>query len=358
MQDLPRRALILSRLRRTRDAIQQGLPIPKQVKLVVTGEAGNVQRVGSRLASSGVEFRESATLDQPLTSATPPARQVQGQVETPPSGTTAPAGEGHEPSVVVDPSAHQPEPRQPAAPPSPGAAHVPTTPPASVEDHVPAGATPTVGEGGHIPARPSGLRSGLKAVGGAAATIGGTIVLAFLAQWINQKLLESQLRDLEPQISAEIEKHAAKIAAFRSRADRVYANVTVGVAQVTVTDLGPDGTVAQVTMPPMAVLKNVWVSGKDIHGERDESIAALGTDAHEYTYSFELDISEEQIGTYRALMMLWKRNEAQIDQHPGDAELHKEEARLRALFIEKLGAYADIEVLDSGMWPEFTPKFK
>jgi hypothetical protein len=116
MQDLPRRIKILGHLTKARAAIAAGNPLPKNVKLIITGEGGNVRRVGSRLASQGVEYREPGTLDEPLAPVSPPAKQTHGDVGTPPPKGTPP-GVKDEPSVVVDPSLQQH--KQPAAPPTP-----------------------------------------------------------------------------------------------------------------------------------------------------------------------------------------------------------------------------------------------
>jgi hypothetical protein len=113
MQDLPRRIKILGHLMKARAALAAGNPLPKNVKLVITGEAGNVRRVSSRLSSLGVEFRESGTLDEPLAPVSPKAQQTQGDVHTTAPKRTPPVGEGNEPSVVVDPSLEQSEHKHP-----------------------------------------------------------------------------------------------------------------------------------------------------------------------------------------------------------------------------------------------------
>jgi len=239
-----------------------------------------------------------------------------GTAESKTSPPPQPAGEGHAP---------------------------PATTPAPAEGHTPPVTKPPAGEGGHVTPSPSTLRSGIRIVGGLVAAT----AVGFLRQWFDEWLLEQQLNKLKPKILDEIDKHAARIAEFRSRGDRVFANVTIQVMQQTMTDMGdPDVGPIEVTSSPIAKVISVWVSGKDINDTRDESSIAMRTQLHDYTYSVELDIPEDEIATFRALMMLWKRNQEQLRQNPADAELQKEEARLRALLGAKLGPFADYEVLE------------
>jgi hypothetical protein len=104
MQDLPSRIKILGLLTRARAAVAGGTRIPRNVKLVITGEAGNVRAVSGRLAGRGLEFRESGTTDQPLAPTSPPARQAQGEIDTSPANAPPPANVKNKPKVMVDSS--------------------------------------------------------------------------------------------------------------------------------------------------------------------------------------------------------------------------------------------------------------
>jgi hypothetical protein len=182
MQDLPSRIKILGHLMKARAALAAGNPLPKNVKLVITGEVGNVRRVGSRLAGLGVEFREPGTLDEPLAPVSPKAQQTQGVVDTPSPKAPAPAGEGSEPSVVVDPSLKQSGNKQPPAP-----------KPATGPDVEPSGTGPAPKTTG--PAAPQrGRFAGVGlAVGSAALSLGIGLLSSYLKARVDRRIAAAQI---------------------------------------------------------------------------------------------------------------------------------------------------------------------
>ncbi len=114
MQDLPRRIRILGMLTRTRAAVAQGTQLPKNVKLVVTGEGGRTVRVGTALSRQGVIFQEPGQVEEPLAPTSPPAQEVHGEIDTSaPKGTPSPGagGEG------AQPAEGEPGPKPTGAPP-------------------------------------------------------------------------------------------------------------------------------------------------------------------------------------------------------------------------------------------------
>jgi Domain of unknown function (DUF4157) len=83
--DLPGGSAILADLTSARTALSQGKALPANVKLVVTGEVGNVHDVSSRLKGLGVEFREPGTLDSTLPPRPPATSAPAASGTTPPS---------------------------------------------------------------------------------------------------------------------------------------------------------------------------------------------------------------------------------------------------------------------------------
>lgn len=65
MKDMPDQPRILQLLKQTRDAVATGKQLPKNIKLVVTGEGGQVKDISTSLRKLGVEFREPGTTDLP-----------------------------------------------------------------------------------------------------------------------------------------------------------------------------------------------------------------------------------------------------------------------------------------------------
>jgi hypothetical protein len=105
-QNMEGRIRILGILQRARAAIAGGNRVPKNFKLVITGEGGRAKRISQRLQKQGIEVRTPGQLDEPLAPASPPAKQTSGEFETAKPGKTG-AGLADEPSVVVSDQAEE-----------------------------------------------------------------------------------------------------------------------------------------------------------------------------------------------------------------------------------------------------------
>jgi hypothetical protein len=93
IQNMPSRIRILQLLRRAREAVSNGTPLPRNVRLVVTGESGQVGRVGGSLSRQGVVYQKPGALDVPLAPSGPAAREASGEIDTavrPPPAAAAP----------------------------------------------------------------------------------------------------------------------------------------------------------------------------------------------------------------------------------------------------------------------------
>lgn len=118
-KDVPGRVRLLARLRALKTSLVGGKPLPKDVKLVVTGVGGQSTGVTGRLQSGGVEFRpEPAPKNQPTaptptgTTPNPSTKVGEPSVAAPvvkppaasgPTPTTTPGVEGKPSPAVVPP---------------------------------------------------------------------------------------------------------------------------------------------------------------------------------------------------------------------------------------------------------------
>jgi hypothetical protein len=128
----PPQTRILQLLKQMQSAVASGTKIPSNTKLIITGEAGQVQAVGGKLNKTGVEVRESGTTDADL---------AKSQKNTPPTGKPTQAPSAAKPSQTPPAAKNQtPQAAKPA--PTPQAAKPAQTPPAGATHNQPA-AKPT-----------------------------------------------------------------------------------------------------------------------------------------------------------------------------------------------------------------------
>ncbi|MGA7933152.1 MAG: CFI-box-CTERM domain-containing protein, partial [Kovacikia sp.] len=116
MKDMPNQPRILQLLKQMRDAVAAGKQLPKNTKLIVTGEGGQVKGVSTSLQKLGVEFREPGTTDLPPASeGAPKTTNTQATSEPAPTAakeppitrSKAPSPKTQEPSLTEPPVSTQ-----------------------------------------------------------------------------------------------------------------------------------------------------------------------------------------------------------------------------------------------------------
>ena len=100
-RDMKSRIKILGLLTRARAAIAGGTPVPKNFKLVITGEGGQAVRIGRRLQQQGIIFRNPGQVDTPLAPSSPAARQASGVIDAPDTARAGPDPSA-QPKVLID----------------------------------------------------------------------------------------------------------------------------------------------------------------------------------------------------------------------------------------------------------------
>ena len=188
LQDMPSQKRILQLLKEMRANIAKGIKIPKNTKLIVTGEGGQAKAVSGTLQKQGVEFREPGTTDVPSTGKAQP--KTSGASVNPEKTPTVPTQEGGPPSKTS-----KPPPAAVNEPPlasEPGMTPNPETAPV-IEPPVPPLATP--------PVRPTtAWKAGLKA-GGKALIV--ALIFAGLDYWVHHRL------EKELEASIDLARHGA-----------------------------------------------------------------------------------------------------------------------------------------------------
>ncbi|WHZ21128.1 MAG: hypothetical protein OJF47_000240 [Nitrospira sp.] len=96
MKDMPDQPRILQLLKQTRDAVATGKQLPKNTKLVVTGEGGQVKDVSTSLRKLGVEFREPGTTDLPPAGGATTKTTITDTTSKPATAGPAPASRAQE----------------------------------------------------------------------------------------------------------------------------------------------------------------------------------------------------------------------------------------------------------------------
>jgi Domain of unknown function (DUF4157) len=100
-RDMKSRIKILGLLTRARAAIAAGTPVPKNFKLVITGEGGQAVRISRRLQQQGIIFRNPGQVDTPLAASTPAARQASGEIDAPDTAKAGPDPSA-QPKVLIE----------------------------------------------------------------------------------------------------------------------------------------------------------------------------------------------------------------------------------------------------------------
>ncbi len=137
------------------------------------------------------------------------------------------------------------------------------------------------------------IGAGLRIVGGTALMLG----LSVLAQWLRgkaeERLIQKQMKDLEPQIWDELKKRTAAIAALQSEGKTAFANVTIKHSRTaTATEGGP------IEGFPVLTLFHINIGPDDVNlegaTEHSSSFGSTRTDIR-YTYSFNVAVSAEEV---------------------------------------------------------------
>lgn len=146
----------------------------------------------------------------------------------------------------------------------------------------------------------------LKIVGGVVAMLALQYLVEFIWGKILGKLLEDEMKKLEPKISTEVSNHTQEIAELLSDDKHAFAVVTVTITEGT---FGlPEGGSAP--LPPLAKFEQLRIDDHEVKGEgpeRAETSFRAKVTNHEVTYSFEVTLSPAEVELYRAykLEMQW-----------------------------------------------------
>jgi hypothetical protein len=255
-----------------------------------TTHRGEEAHGGGHATKSG-EHREPGKPTTPLAPVSPKAQQTQGEFDNPPTRTT-PAGEKHEPSVIVDPSLEESEHKQPSAPPAlaqneheePAAPKTPTT------EHETADGPDFV---------PTRFRFGQIAEGEILGLV-GDYLSGKISGYFQRRSLRKQIAELEPEIDEQKqmalegcppELRKAIEHPVWGEGRRFYWVTTIRIRTTTVT-----GVRSPTTTSNEAQLVSVKIAEKEISREsgvhHDKTVVApamipavVSQDSHKVTYS-------------------------------------------------------------------------
>jgi hypothetical protein len=140
---------------------------------------------------------------------------------------------------------------------------------------------------------------GLKIVGGTIAVLALGFLVDLIWAKLLAKMLDDEMKKLEPTISKEVSNHIAEIAELLSNNQHAFAVVTMTIAEGS---FGlPEGGSAP--LPPKAELVRFRIDDHEVKGEGPDTVeTAFRTTIthHEVTYSFEVTLPEAEVGLYLA----------------------------------------------------------
>lgn len=151
------------------------------------------------------------------------------------------------------------------------------------------------------------VRIGVSMFSRVAARFGVSLLLGYLAaklrERFDQKILDNELKSMEPAIDAQLAQYTMKALALASVGRPAYANIVVKVSYVVTTDVG-DGTAVSTTSIPSAKLTSVYVSHTKPEGAgREESSSPFPYSATFYSYPLFISppftFSKEQVDQFR-----------------------------------------------------------
>jgi hypothetical protein len=180
---------------------------------------------------------------------------------------------------------------------------------------------------------------GLKVAGGMVAMLALQFLVEFIWAKILGKMLEDEMRKLEPTISAEVSSHIQEIAELLSNGKRAFAIVTVTITEGS---FGlPEGGSAP--LPPKAEFVRLLIGDHEEKGEGPERVERAfraQVTHHDVTYSFEVTLPPAEVDLYRAykLEMQWYDEQVR-DRNPAKQDFDRlvaDRANLAAKFNRAL----------------------
>ena len=134
----------------------------------------------------------------------------------------------------------------------------------------------------------------VKAMGGATGQALGAVVVNLLVAWLGPKveqgIIESQIKQLEPEIRKSLEDKTDDVLELTGK--KAYANVTVEILVITRLEGEPGGAI-YVRTSPSVTLKSVSVSNRKIDRVEPERLVSHVSGESHYTpiiFSFEVGV--------------------------------------------------------------------
>jgi hypothetical protein len=132
------------------------------------------------------------------------------------------------------------------------------------EDFEPGGAAILKPGGVRINPAEIQVRAVGKFVGFTIAAAGVMILLAWLRAKMEQESIQQQIKDLEPQINAEVQKKRLHVLNLLEVGKKAWANVTISIMTIASREAEPGGPPLVITTWPAVSLKWVGISDRDI----------------------------------------------------------------------------------------------
>jgi hypothetical protein len=148
----------------------------------------------------------------------------------------------------------------------------------------------------------------VKGAGGFVASVGLMILLSYLInksiQEMYNDMIEKQIKALDPDIQASLERQKRKIFSIADNGHKAYAIVNIKVEYYMSLDIDPEGGGWDQSAPGVEL---VWVDVRDykVEGAGEETVkVSFGQRFHStpYTLALELTVPKEELDQYRAAM--------------------------------------------------------